>query len=402
MKPSAILAGVASLALAFMLVSWISGARRPQPAGTVEAEAEKDPSKDEIRKNPFEKPIGDSAPKIEVAETTHRFGVMPFGVKGGWSHDFVVKNVGNDVLRLAKGPSTCQCTMSDLESLEVAPGESTIIKLTWDPTGVSDHFYKSATIWTNDPALWEKTDSSHPGDGAIVFTVEGEVHYPVAAEPDTISLGSISESEPTEIVTHIFSRVVDQLELSLDREQTSPHIDSVTLTPVPPKEFPDEKIKCGYEMKALLKPTMALGPIEEQIVLNAGEQGTVKIQVTGLRRGPFVFAGQGWFPSNARFSLGRFLASEGTSRKLTVYSPKREEPPEITVVKKVPDWLEVEIGPVEQIEGDEERERLTITFRVPANRPPERVVYSQKSVVHFRTNFPSMPEFKIYLVYESQ
>ena len=406
MKPSAVLAGVASLFVAFAVVAWISGAWNPETRTTKnKTDSEKDPAKEEINSNPFDKPDASESPKIEVGETTHNFGVMPFGVEGGWSHDFVVKNVGKGVLRLAKGPSTCQCTMSDLASLEVPAGESTVIKLTWEPTSQTDAFQKSATIWTNDLSLWEEQGDDRPGDGAIKFTVEGKVFPTIGVEPDTLSFGNISETEPTPLEAHVYSQIEKSLTLAVNEEKSSPFISDITFSEISEEELrkvPVEGILCGYKVTALLHPEMSLGQVRESFMLESSEGAEITVNVLGNRQGPFVIAGPGWSQSAARLNLGRFSAGQGARKSLFLYTQKQDVPFEIALAGKSPEWLDVEVGPVETIEDDDERVRSKITIGVPAGRPPERVLYSKDFAVTFKTNRESMPEFTIYVVYESQ
>ena len=220
MRVGAVLGAILSLIAAIVVVVWISGGGpSSETSGTTAAveDAKKDPAEQELRQNPFPKPEKGPFPKVEVVEDTHNFGVTTVyegpsdGVSG--RHTFVVKNVGEGVLKLAKGPSTCQCTMSSLTELEVPPGESTEIELAWKPEVVTDEFHKQASIWTNDPALWES--EPYGGEGKLVFSIVGKVVDAVRVEPSHFSLGTVNEEEPTVLKTLIYSEVHDDLQLEV-------------------------------------------------------------------------------------------------------------------------------------------------------------------------------------------
>ena len=57
-----------------------------------------------------------------VDETDYDFGRMEVGEEQ--SHVFTIRNEGEAPLVIVKGPTTCQCTISDVETGTKAPGES--------------------------------------------------------------------------------------------------------------------------------------------------------------------------------------------------------------------------------------------------------------------------------------
>ena len=73
-------------------------------------------------------------------------GDVPFGKPV--SFDFEVKNVSSENLMLLQVRSSCFCTSAEFSKQPVAPGQSTIIKVTYDGAREGD-FYRIVTVLTN-------------------------------------------------------------------------------------------------------------------------------------------------------------------------------------------------------------------------------------------------------------
>src|SRR5262249_3084559 len=50
------------------------------------------------------------------------------------SHTFTIRNEGHSPLLLVKGDSTCRCTTFEVGKTNLAPGESTDVKIEWHAT----------------------------------------------------------------------------------------------------------------------------------------------------------------------------------------------------------------------------------------------------------------------------
>src|SRR5688572_997450 len=64
---------------------------------------------------------------VLVGSDTFQFGVMEQDTSR-W-HEFEIRNEGDAPLKLIKRSTTCKCTMSELNKEDLAPGESTKVKL---------------------------------------------------------------------------------------------------------------------------------------------------------------------------------------------------------------------------------------------------------------------------------
>src|SRR5437762_13137562 len=67
-------------------------------------------------------------PKAVVDETDYDFGRMEVGEEQ--SHAYTIRNEGEAPLLIKEGPKTCQCTVSQVETGEVAPGAAARVTLT--------------------------------------------------------------------------------------------------------------------------------------------------------------------------------------------------------------------------------------------------------------------------------
>jgi len=92
---------------------------------------------------------GQKFPRVKVDEPHHNFGRMERGREK--SHKFVIRNIGDAPLTLTVGQTSCKCTLSEVESGAIPPGESTHVKIEWSAKADQGPFRQTATIHTNDP-----------------------------------------------------------------------------------------------------------------------------------------------------------------------------------------------------------------------------------------------------------
>ncbi len=104
-------------------------------------------------------------PKVSTQQMEYDFGQVPRGehVK----YNFIVTNVGGDILKINDVRASCGCTAAKPEKDNLAPGESTNIKVDFNSTGRSGKQTKIITVQTNDPDKPE-----------IKFTLTGSVTDP--------------------------------------------------------------------------------------------------------------------------------------------------------------------------------------------------------------------------------
>lgn len=115
-------------------------------------------------KNSTEGPSG-----IEVVESIYEFGKVQRGAKV--AHTFVVKNTGDTKREILKVNSRCDCTVADVSSKEIQPGEESRIHLVLETAGMSGTVMRSVDIETDDPL-----------QDRFTLTMKGEVNLDTGFE----------------------------------------------------------------------------------------------------------------------------------------------------------------------------------------------------------------------------
>lgn len=89
----------------------------------------------------------DNLPKIEFEEELHDFGKLVAGEKAACSFKF--KNTGKSDLVIAQVNTSCGCTAPRYPKEPIAPGETGVIKVTFDSSGRKGVQNKTITLSTN-------------------------------------------------------------------------------------------------------------------------------------------------------------------------------------------------------------------------------------------------------------
>ena len=89
------------------------------------------------------------APRLIIANTFHDFGTID--PEKSITKSFVITNTGKEDLNIRQTSATCGCTASKPEKSNLKPGESSTIKVSFDPTGRSGEQEKVIFVFSNDP-----------------------------------------------------------------------------------------------------------------------------------------------------------------------------------------------------------------------------------------------------------
>lgn len=329
-------------------------------------------------------------PKAVADETLYNFGEMKLGEKK--QHTFVLKNEGEDTLVIAKGASTCKCTVSDLPSNEIAPGESAKVNLEWEPKAITTGFSQSARIWTNDP-----------DQRAIDFRVEGVVHNLVELIPGSVlDAGNILEETGGKTRLRVISELTDQI--------TEPEISysgkwlTFETVKTPEADLKELHAKIGYDINIHVVPNVPVGTNKDlfEITFTAnGKELQHEISVNCIRKGPvtiFAVPGTKYIEKINLVDFERFLAEKGKQQAVTfmIDDPPDGQPIELTVAKNEFPDMKINIEPNLQLALNK-RQAFNVTFKVPPGLPPVDRARQDAVTVTFHTTHPQVNEIKINL-----
>ncbi len=95
--------------------------------------------------------VNTKGPKIFSPNRFHFFGDLREGQIV--SHEFTIKNIGSDTLKILKVRSSCGCTVAKLKKDELAPGDSTTINVTFNSKNRKGAQTKYVYVLSNDPVV---------------------------------------------------------------------------------------------------------------------------------------------------------------------------------------------------------------------------------------------------------
>ncbi|MBI1310367.1 DUF1573 domain-containing protein [bacterium] len=410
MRPGAILVSIASLLLSLSVVVWLS-----HSVGNVSVDAHAPLAKPVIADLPdTPRPVKDGPqPTADFAETEYNFGTMRLHEKG--SHAFKVTNNGEAPLKLKAGKSTCQCTVGEVGTQELAPGESTAINLSWEIKSQLEHFQHSATIHTNAP--------EHE-NGEVRLIVRGHVVTEVATFPsDHLQLGTVREGDSVSKSFVFYSRFHDQFSLQsidcpnesfkvsfkplsandlegLQRELISvdpPALDgNPDNLPVPPK--------CGYRVTVSTDDSLPVGTTEIPLTLHTDLENVPEFTqtVTAIKLAPFQFfpmPGTRYIVDKSIVTTPEFDSGKGVEMELLMLATGLSEPLEVSVVSTDPAWLEVTVEADKSATGIP-RQRLKI--RVPPGAPPIVRNLENPATIVLKTNHPKAEQLTLKATFASR
>ena len=88
-------------------------------------------------------------PKASAPQTEFDFGTVEQGKIA--THDFTLINTGGDILKITDVHASCGCTVAKPDKNELAPGETTNIKVEFNSAGREGKQEKMIYVKTNDP-----------------------------------------------------------------------------------------------------------------------------------------------------------------------------------------------------------------------------------------------------------
>lgn len=356
---------------------------------------------------------GQPAPKAVFEQTEYDFGSMDMEAEG--YHDFVVINRGDGPLKLTAGETSCRCTLSEIKDEELAPGESTKVRVTWTPKKVIGPYRQTATVFTND--------ANHD---RVELVVVGRVTLAILAEPKELVFTRITAGEPATGEVRLLSFLSDSLKIvdcKLADQATADYFE-VTFEEMPSEELVSETVDSdpsndedvggqgspGKKAKALsgclirvtVKPGLPQGPFKQKIFVatNLDEAPSLAIPVEGTIAGDISIFGRGYDEHLATLTMGTVSSRKGSQRDLTllVRGPHREEV-EFTCQQCMPEFLEVEVGETTLV-GRGAVAKTPLIVRIPPGAPAANHLGSDQGAlgeIVLETSHPEIPILRIHV-----
>jgi len=331
-------------------------------------------------------------PHVVVDQTEFDFGSMDVDARG--EHGFAFRNAGTGVLRLVAGPTSCGCTVSEIERSELAPGESTHVIVKWTAGGKVGAYEETVVVKTNDS-----------GRPQIELRIRGQITRAVGPEHPKLVFSSVSADEGASAELRVLGYVGPPLEI-LGYELADPSTADyfqVAWEPLEPDQWADvPEARSGVLLRVTIKPGLFEGPFQQTIRLqtNVPSKPTVSIPVEGRVVGELAVVGPGWDSESRSLLLGTVSGVEGVERRawLIARGPYRGDV-RFEVVEVVPDALQVEVQT--DLARDVNRGRSVQTpllIRIP---PGTRAMnhlggaQAEPGLIVLRTNHPKLPELRI-------
>jgi hypothetical protein len=336
-------------------------------------------------------------PRAEVDNETYNFGYMEQDLRG--SHTFEIRNTGEAPLKLAKGKTSCKCTLSNLDHDTVQPGKSAKVVLEWTASDNDPIFRHSAIIRTSDPRR------PH-----IELFIEGQVRRSHKLVPLDLRLPAISVGEGATAELDLYGYHGDKLTIKR-QEYTDPSL--AGYFDLRTEEMPAEQVKqekgatAGKILHVTIKPGLPLGALHQRIRLWLDLPGdpVVEIPIEGSVLGDISVVGPrtgrgSWDSENNLLILGDVQGETGAESKdlhLLVKGEHRDNI-ELKVVDVRPNFLQVEFEKPQPVEGAEVV-KIPFTVKVPRGAPPvdHSVTIGKAGQIELETGHPTTPRLRIHV-----
>jgi hypothetical protein len=325
------------------------------------------------------------APRIVVDEPHFNFGTMERGREK--SHEFVVHNKGDAPLRLRVGQTSCKCTLSEVDTGAIQPGESTGVKLEWTAKVESGPFRQTAMIHTNDPRQPE-----------VELQIEGEIVQSSNVEPPDFAFDKIEVGQSKTAQVYVMAMLQDDLTVNsteLTAEENRDKFD-VKVEQVPKDQLPNKSAQDGVRVTVTVKPGLPVGRFYEYVTLdtNLKDGGKLHIPITGRIVGDISIHGTNWREDEGVLVLGGVKSSTGRKARINLMV-RGEQAHDIKfeVGTVDPTEMKVTIGEPKRIK--DALVHVPVDIEIPAGtRPMARLATAQgeEARVVIKTSHPVMKE----------
>ena len=162
---------------------------------------------------------------------------------------------------------------------------------------------------------------------------------------ETWNFGDLVEGQPKEFFASVSSASLDKFEV-VSVAATKPGL-TLEVTPLTPEQLGKLSVKSGYQIKAVLQPTIDIGEFTDTVTVNVLEPKpiAIKVDVTARRSGPIKIFGPSWNDQMMALGLGSFEPKEGKSVSLNLSTSGVDGELKVVNVKCKDPRISVEIKP---------------------------------------------------------
>ncbi len=305
---------------------------------------------------------------------------------------FRVINRGEAPLKLQRGKTTCQCTMSSIPETGIPPGMGAIIeissKLRDEEKGEFTH---GSEVYTNDPEC-----------PLLTFRIHGTIRTILDVDRKILSFQGYGELPPQEGKVTLYSEVWDDFDLlSVTSSNEAFQWRFEEAGPVKRKQLEATSAKdlfldipshqeVGNRIERLL---VEVAPRKKSGELDETEAREVTVLVDQTVHPPYEFIGKR-LNSDDVLDMGKCLP--GQKVQATIMLKIRDENPVLDIhdIRVKPDFVEAECQPA--VEGKPEKGIYIVNISLTPGATPG--VYSgENSQVRLLTRHDSIPEIVIPL-----
>ena len=277
------------------------------------------------------------------------------------SHSFRITNNGDLPLALEVQKTSCKCTVGDLATNLVPPGESTDVTMTWNTGYQAESYEQTATVATNDPL--QKT---------IELTVKGIVRAKLISPPKVV-FGATDPGKPAETSFVTFSQLWGDYEITDVKSDLVGF--SWSAEPVAPDDVSliDKEAKSAWRVN-LVSVGNRRGSFSGNLRLtfqpNDGSKPEVRqVDATGKVRAPINFYSPD-IHNTEGLDVGTLISDKEHAFHLVVRN-RVESERKLDVLDVKPEELEADLEPLSKAGS------YRLTIRVPKDCP--MVIFNRDS-----------------------
>lgn len=306
------------------------------------------------------------APKLELSQKEWNFGEVwqgePIQV------ELTVKNVGEGPMTI-EVRSSCGCTVPTRPRSPLNPGESDVMKISYNSAKKKGPASQNVTIITNDPT-----------QRSVAFGVKGTVKPLYELKPvDGLVFGALASESSESRTVEIVNKYTDKMNLQLKQGVDTGNF-NVTIKELEPG--------MRYELTAATKPPLSDGKAKAEIVLVTGNEKLpeIKIPINAFVQPPVAIRPAKLFlPKNSPQPLTRSV----------FVTCNADKPVKITGYKATPESIKVEI-PTQPTTDKTASKQLSYELKVILP-PGEQIAEDAKPMIEIMTDAAD-PKFQKFTI----